>query len=451
MPDLTKLSDEELQQKISEKQTPNKLANVPTEEIERKIQSMTGTPEVQEEKGVVGKTFEAVSTVPSAAIRSTIMGRGYTEGAVSPEEVPTFQDTALDLYYNRADASSQNAIADEVLNMQSPFGFSMKELGGFVASTAGLGLDIATNPFDMLLMFAGKTPAGGGKTIGGKALATKPGQALVNFMNKPVDEMMRTALKKIPGTKTLKNITKPTDFFRRVRGDLFKAKADAGKQFGNRLETLSNRNPEMRIDVSETINNVRPQLDPKNELYNPRLRQQINSAAKKQGNTILTDMLDEKRTTEITLREAQAIKKTIDRTPSLATKLKKGKFADYDETDIDLIEIKSDIDQAALELFPEFKDVKAEYGEVANKFKLVKSMFTKKSLESNIKKRFGSGEVWEDVSVLLPESTIKEIGGFSKATNILKAVGAVAGTGIAFSLAHQLITKPITKALTGGN
>jgi len=100
-------------------------------------------------------------------------------------------------------------------------------------------------------------------------------------------------------------------------------------------------------------------------------------------------------------------------------------------------------------VFDEFQNVKAKFGEVADKFKTVKNKFSKGNLESNVKKKFGSGEIWEDVVNLLPEHIIKQIGNHSAAINILKATGTIAGTGLAFSLAHQLITRPITRALTG--
>jgi len=119
------------------------------------------------ERTFLGDVFER----PGAAIRSGLLGRGYQKGAITPEKVPTFQEMLLE---KRASRPYGNKPAS-----------TMQELPGMIAAS-GLGMagDIATNPANLLMMLAGKTPVGGGRTLGGVTMQQKPVQALSRFMTK---------------------------------------------------------------------------------------------------------------------------------------------------------------------------------------------------------------------------------------------------------------------------
>ena len=138
------------------------------------------------ERSLIGNVFER----PGAAVRSGIIGavenksgnrlqsalEGYRQGANIPEEVERFQEMALDKYYRDRDPNRATTKA-----------------GGLGVSTAGLAADIVTNPADMLLMIAGKTPMGGGSTLGSKIGASKLGQVVKGIGEYKITPIKSTA------------------------------------------------------------------------------------------------------------------------------------------------------------------------------------------------------------------------------------------------------------------
>lgn len=142
----------------------NQSRNVLTDEDIAKFD--VGNKYARGERSLIGNIFER----PGAAVRSTLMGKGYIQGANFPEEVPKFQDVALDNYYNKLPS------------------FPGKSILGMVPSALGLGADIVTNPADLLMMLAGKTPIGGGKNLGGIISKSVPSQAIGRFANMPLDQ-----------------------------------------------------------------------------------------------------------------------------------------------------------------------------------------------------------------------------------------------------------------------
>jgi len=99
------------------------------------------------ERTFLGDIFER----PGAAIRSALMGQGYKQGALYPENVPTFQQKALE------------TMAPNTASTMVNF------LGGLPASSLGFAADIATNPAEILT-----TVLGGGSS--GKLKGTKIGE-----------------------------------------------------------------------------------------------------------------------------------------------------------------------------------------------------------------------------------------------------------------------------------
>jgi len=118
---------------------------------------------------------------PSAAIRGALQNprnpiEGYKQGAVNPGSVPGFQEQWLDAYYKK-------------------FGVNPLTLpGGNLVSAGGLAADLATNPANLLMMLAGKTPMGGGRNLAGLIGESRPYQALENLFNKPAGELVPKTL-----------------------------------------------------------------------------------------------------------------------------------------------------------------------------------------------------------------------------------------------------------------
>jgi len=123
------------------------------------------------ERTLLGDIFQR----PGAAIRSGLLGQGYQRGAITPERVPTFQETLLEKRASRPYGPTPTT--------------TRQELPGMIgASALGMAGDIATNPAMLLSLLAGKAPLGGGRTLGGVTRQTvgqtRPAQALYRFGTK---------------------------------------------------------------------------------------------------------------------------------------------------------------------------------------------------------------------------------------------------------------------------
>ena len=132
------------------------------------------------ERSVIGNIFER----PGAAVRSLIQGKGYKAGAEVPEEVPRFQDLALNKYYNMVGKQAEN-----MTPIQRNIHFGLMSIPGLGVSAGGTAADIVTNPADLLMMLAGRTPvnktaAGEIRNLGNVVSESKPGLAFGKFMTK---------------------------------------------------------------------------------------------------------------------------------------------------------------------------------------------------------------------------------------------------------------------------
>lgn len=90
-----------------------------------------------EQQNVFGK----IGNVPAGALRSLLQGKGYTQGAVQPSSVPTFQKLALENPAMNPQAASTSVAKNFML--------------GLPASTVGLAADMATDPVTMLTFLLG--------------------------------------------------------------------------------------------------------------------------------------------------------------------------------------------------------------------------------------------------------------------------------------------------------
>jgi len=127
------------------------------------------------ERSLIGNIFER----PGSAVRSGLMNigkeggfvKGYQSGANVPEEVPTFQESALKEYYGEGKPSLA------------------KTVGGFGVSAAGMAGDILTNPADITALMTGAKPVRdvvGLTKLGGVVGATKVGKSLKAVATTPI-------------------------------------------------------------------------------------------------------------------------------------------------------------------------------------------------------------------------------------------------------------------------
>ena len=135
------------------------------------------------ERSFVGNVFER----PGAAVRQAILSgaqgknvlRGYHQGAAFPEEVPMFQDLALDKYYETTDPLVNKFSGTPILGRKMK---EIRDIAGYGVSAGGMGLDFATNPADLIGLIGGNAP--GVNKLVSIASKTKAAKAAGRFMNK---------------------------------------------------------------------------------------------------------------------------------------------------------------------------------------------------------------------------------------------------------------------------
>lgn len=384
------------------------------------------------ERNIMGNIFER----PGAALRSLIMGKGYQAGAINPTEVPTFQNLALDKYY-QSDVMSKYP--------------GLKTLLGNVVSAGGMAGDVATNPADLLVLIAGKTPTGGGTTLGGRMAGSKAGQAVSRFANMPIEETLpgrvvsKTAQAPIRFVqnvvKNIKNVKNPVRFSQGVRREFFAVKKQVGDAFEQGIRDLSRQYPDRAIDLSSPMQYIKSAMD--DTQNNPGLASAVKSVLRGIKNPekakIIQGLIEKPETaTNMTLAQVQEIKNAIQGAPSIATKLKQGKFADWKSGDLELLDLIDEIKLAQSEIFPEMAQVRAPYAQFMENYRVVKNMFKPGKLIEKMQKGFGDAEVEAMVKAILPKDVYGAIRGYKKTGFALKA-----GAGLA--AAEELIRRGVRR------
>ena len=166
---------------------------------------------------------------------------------------------------------------------------------------------------------------------------------------------------------------------------------------------------------------------------NPGLASDINSILRRikdpQKASFIKNLIDNpENARNLTLRQVQELKTIIQQSPSIAGKLKQGKFADWKSGDLELLDLVDDIKLAQSELFPEIAQVREPYANYMSAYKEVKNYFKPKSLLGKMRTGFGNEEIEQMIKVVLPKDTVKEIGAFKGLSKGIK-IGKIA-TGL---------------------
>jgi len=134
----------------------------------------------------IGDVWNNVMVRPGAGVRNVLRGGDFIQGFSDPNSVQTFQNQALDSFYNSGFLSEHPAV---------------KEALGVGVSAGGLAADIATNPADLLGMLIGKAPIKGtGTTLAGEISGSKIGQTVGRMANAPVGaQTINPRLSETPG------------------------------------------------------------------------------------------------------------------------------------------------------------------------------------------------------------------------------------------------------------
>jgi len=431
MANLSTYSDEELIKIANTTDQGDDLSGY-SDDVLFNIAGMQGQQQGQpiQENNKVG-VLDSIFKVPAASYRNKLLGGTFTEGAVNPDKVPTFQNLALDKYYRLAQKARENELLGGLLDINIGAG-KANDILGLSVSSLGLSADIATNPAALLAMLAPKIPMGGGKTLGGVIANSKAGKFVNNILNKEI------TMKKNPEVRGLLGHLDKPKFAQRVRADFHNSKAQARSEWNKDIDDLITKKPDERVDVKEVIDDLRSQMDQGSEIYNPKLRSNIINAARKSKNETLIDLIDNPQSsTKITLRQAQDIKNTLKKSPTIDTKLNQGKFANWQDTDFDILDAIDGVDEAMIYSFPEMTEVKLKYGNVMEKYKSVKNLFKKGRLLKNITNRFGDPELKLDVDNLLSKEMIREM----RAYNTPKTAAKVGGAGVLLWGGKKIIDK----------
>ncbi len=268
------------------------------------------------------------------------------------------------------------------------------------------------------------------------------------------------------GREKIANATsKIVDFDTKVRGELFQARVKAGNAFEESVKNVEKVNPDQVVNLRPALDGLGIEIDEGGKLVgnNPKILADIKSVFRKSGNKVLQKLVSDGKQIDpltneqidlaanLSLRDSQEIIKSIKKIPSLAQKLNQGKFAQYSDTDIPVLQFIEDVRDAQLSAFPEFESTLSAYRETMHKFRALKPYFKESNLISNIKSNFqGKPVIQRFVNDLLPKSTVKEIDSVRKVSDAIHAAkvigktaavaavgGVAAGTGLAVAKAFS--------------
>lgn len=396
-------------------------------------------------RNILGNVFER----PGAAVRGGILsvakgenfGKGYERGALIPQEVPSFRSLAEEK--SQRDVVETASRRTGILSPTRPVGRLLTEaeatLGGTTAAVAGTIGDILTNPADLIGILAGKLP--GVEKAGKAILKSEPAQAVGRFLTKERGIPGAGKLQEI--NQAFKNVKDPVKFSKEVRSNLFAKKKEIGDTFEKGIRELSEANPTKTADLSDQFFQIKGAMN--DSVNNPGLASDINGIIRRikdpQKASFIKDLIDSpENARNLNLQQIQDIKTTIQQSPSIATKLKQGKFADWKAGDIELLDLIDEVKLAQSNLFPEeMADIRQAYGDYMSAYREVKNMFKPKVLLGKMKTGFGNEEIENMINVVISKDVAKQVGGFRALSKTKEAVkkgivgGAVTG-GVLYGL-----------------
>src|SRR3990167_5297292 len=248
----------------------------------------------------------------------------------------------------------------------------MDIIGGTGGELASAGLNL-TDPFSKSILGIGLDPI---TYVGGGRLA--------RVSTKPITKEISPFIKSISKLKKMEK--GDVSIQERFRKSLFDKRASLTKEFEEDLSKL----PEASHDIEEIVSKIDIQSQ-----YNPSIKSQI------QKSPIMRILLKKPSLTKnISTKQFQDLRNEL------------GKGINYKSGKIDssLRDLLDELRFKQAEPFPEeMAKLRTKYAEGIEAFKEVRPMFSKKSLESNIKKGFGGSEIRKSIEKALPGEEGKEI------------------------------------------
>ena len=340
-------------------------------------------------------------------------GKGFQDRAIDATTPVIPQATSRPFDANVTAASKPLAQAGNIAKMTA-------------AGTAGSMADMATSP--TALVAAGAKPIGMGLKAAGDAIGTKTG--LFDLMK---------------ANQSLKN---PEKMAQDVRASLLDPKtgqkAQWGKDFEQRLNDLIAKKPYDTVNLQSEVSSMRSAMD--DAETNPGLASQIKSVIRTIKNPdaakTMSEIIDDpSKAANLTLKQSQDLKVAIQNTPAIKMKLAQGRFANYTQGDLELLDLLHNVKLKQAENFPELADVRQPYADKMTAYNLVKNKFKPGQLEGNIKNGFGDSEIESKVKSILPDATNKQIANIRQVLALKKAgkwAAGIAGVGSADAVIRKV-------------
>lgn len=295
-------------------------------------------------------------------------------------------------------------------------------------------LQSETAPFDKNIPQNGENPAMA-KVVNGQLedQVTTPLNYVGGKIIEPVGKGISGAVKGLGDLlEGAKNVKDPATFAQSVRNSLFSQKQQVGKNFGDAVEKLSQANPNVGVDLSEPAQSLKNAMaDQEN---NPGLAGQINGIIRGVKDPdkakLITEIIeDPSKAKNLTLQQSNDIKTAIQNSPSIATKLKQGKFAQYTPGDLEVLDLLDNVKLKQGEVFPELAEIRKPYADYMQNYNQVKNMFKPGTLIGKIKNGFGDEEKTSMVQHVLPGATSDQIDNVRKILSLGKTAKVAAGVG----------------------
>lgn len=293
---------------------------------------------------------------------------------------------------------------------------------------------VKTAPFDRNLRYVGD--AAFNSTVGAGIIdaVTSPSNLLLNpatkLASKVINPIAKTTAKAFsPLGETLRKLptrlsdAKSAQFADKVRSAYVNTKRFAVDKFGKGLESLSNNNPTKKIDLfnNQTIQDI---------ATDPNLPTEAKNVFGK--TPILRDILSGKRTSEISIKEAQDIANYLQNKIPQSIK----------SQHLDIAEMINEVKLAQSTAFPkEMAKLRSEYARIAQPYKDIKGQMRFNNLLQSIDKGFGGSEAKVALRELFKDSPelLKEMGGYKNAGRLLKGLKWTAGIATAGLGGKQVI------------
>lgn len=221
-------------------------------------------------------------------------------------------------------------------------------------------------------------------------------------------------------------VTNRTGFLEDVRSAFYDAKSAASDRYGEGLDVLAQNNPQTSVNVRPVIDYLNQQI-----AYEPKLRNAINRVPQ------LANFLDNPTASNnMTLQEAQKL------VNDLQSKIASGKLKGIGvrPDDIPLLDTIHDIKYQMVQSFPELADLRKNYGDVINRFNLIRGKLKPGNLSNAVKSKFGDAELEDAAKKLLEDAP--EIISRIRNYNLIRKAGKAALLG-AEGVSGALILKKV--------